>query len=55
MRFALRLARRNPGFTLLTVLLISLGVGANVAIYSVLRAMLLRPLPYPDAERLVAI
>jgi len=55
MRYALRLAHRNLGFTFLCVLLIAVGVGANTAVYSVLRAMLLRPLPYPHAERLVAI
>src|SRR4029078_12912244 len=47
-----RLLVREPGFTLAAVLTLTLGVGANVAVFAVVNAALLRPLPYPDAERL---
>jgi predicted permease len=54
-RFALRAARRNPGYTLTIVLTLGLGIGANTAIFSVIRAVLLRPLPYADGDRLVLV
>jgi hypothetical protein len=54
-RFALRMLRKNPGFTFVVVFTLALGIGANTAIFSVLESQLWRPLPFPDSERLVDV
>src|SRR2546430_254906 len=55
LRHGLHLAARNPGFTVVVVLTLALGVGANTAIFSVLNAVLLHPLPYKDPGRLALL
>lgn len=54
-RFAVRMFRRSPGFALVAILTLALGIGANVAVFSVMHSVLWRSLPYPDADRLVVI
>src|SRR5688572_17304983 len=54
-RLALRTLMKNRGFAAVALLTIALGVGANAAVFSVVNATLIQPLPYPDPERLVAV
>jgi putative ABC transport system permease protein len=55
LQLGFRILRRNPGFTVTAILLLALGIGANTAIFSVVNAVLLRPLPYQDSSRIMQI
>ncbi len=55
LRYALRTWRKNPGFTLIVLLTVALSVGATTAIFSVINGVLLKPLPYPDPDRVVML
>ena len=55
LRFALRLLRRSPGFTAVSIAILALGIGANTAIFTLVNQVMLRPLPYPRPAELMSI
>ena len=55
LRYGARTLRRNPGFAVVAILTLAIGIGANVVIFSVVNGILLKPLPFPDSRRVVTI
>ena len=55
LRFAVRQLIKNPAFSAVAIITLALGIGANTAIFSIVNAVLLQPLPYPDADRIMVL
>src|ERR1700722_49374 len=55
LRFSIRQLAKSPGFAVTAVLMLAFGIGATTAIFSIVEAVLLRPLPFPDSERVVVL
>ena len=55
LKHAIRMLRRTPGFCVTAILVSALGIGANAAVFSVVNAVLLEPLPYPEPDRIIQL
>jgi putative ABC transport system permease protein len=55
LRYGARMLFKNPGFTLVAIITLALGIGANTTIFSVINSLLLKPVPFPEAERLALV